>query len=71
MQKTSTQPLSILPSWDGGLPGAVEFAALLNTFTDAVMVINRTSRQRFKDAFEAVNTMFVQVFPRLFRGGEG
>lgn len=45
MQKPSTHPLSILPSWDGGLPGAGEFAALLNTFTDAVMVINRASRQ--------------------------
>ena len=36
----------------------------------AIARINRTSRERFKEAFEAVNEMFQQVFPRLFRGGE-
>ena len=35
----------------------------------AINQINRTSRVRFKEAFEAVNQMFVKVFPRLFRGG--
>ena len=35
----------------------------------AIQKINRTSRQRFLDTFNAVNEQFQQVFPRLFRGG--
>lgn len=45
MQKIPTQPLKTVPSWDGSLPGAIEFATLINTFTDAVLVLNRTTRQ--------------------------
>jgi chromosome segregation protein len=35
----------------------------------AIDKINKTSRRLFKDTFTAVNDMFKQVFPRLFRGG--
>ena len=36
---------------------------------NAIARINRTSRARFRETFEAVNEQFKQVFPRLFRGG--
>lgn len=41
----------------------------VSSLRKAINQINRTSRIRFKEAFEAVNAMFVKVFPRLFRGG--
>ena len=36
----------------------------------AISQINRTTRRRFKEAFEQVNLKFQEVFPRLFVGGE-
>jgi chromosome segregation protein len=42
----------------------------LDALKRAIQRINRTSRDRFTQAFEAVNEMFQKVFPRLFRGGE-
>lgn len=41
----------------------------LDSLRRAIQRINRTSRERFREAFTAVNEMFQQVFPRLFRGG--
>jgi chromosome segregation protein len=41
----------------------------VSSLRKAINQINRTSRIRFKEAFEAVNEMFIKVFPRLFRGG--
>ncbi|MDX8411761.1 MAG: chromosome segregation protein SMC [Mariprofundaceae bacterium] len=41
----------------------------LDTLADTIARINRTTRQRFKDAFEQTNAIFKQVFPRLFGGG--
>ncbi len=35
----------------------------------AIQRLNKASRERFKEAYEAVNEMFQQVYPRLFRGG--
>jgi chromosome segregation protein len=35
----------------------------------AIDKINKTSRKLFRDTFNAVNTTFKEVFPRLFRGG--
>jgi chromosome segregation protein len=32
--------------------------------------LNRLSRQRFKETFEAVNVIFQETFPRLFLGGK-
>jgi chromosome segregation protein len=37
---------------------------------DAIQRINRTSRKRFRETFEAVDARFQQNFPRLFRGGK-
>jgi len=37
---------------------------------DAISRINRTSRRRFRETFEAVNEKFQEVFPRLFKGGK-
>jgi chromosome segregation protein len=36
---------------------------------DAIARINRTSRARFQETFDAVNERFQANFPRLFRGG--
>jgi chromosome segregation protein len=36
---------------------------------DAISRINRTSRARFKETFDAVDTEFQRIYPRLFRGG--
>jgi chromosome segregation protein len=41
----------------------------IETLRAAIQKINRASRERFAEAFEAVNTMFQKVYPRLFRGG--
>jgi chromosome segregation protein len=35
----------------------------------AIEKINRASRKRFRETFEAVNAKFKEVFPRLFGGG--
>jgi chromosome segregation protein len=37
---------------------------------DAIGRINRTSRKRFRETFNAVNERFAVNFPRLFRGGK-
>src|SRR5690606_9642466 len=42
----------------------------LTQLRSAIIKINRTSRDRFQEAFTATNAMFQKVFPRLFRGGE-
>jgi chromosome segregation protein len=36
---------------------------------NAIARINRTSRARFRETFEAVDAEFQKLFPRLFRGG--
>jgi chromosome segregation protein len=35
----------------------------------AITKINRASRRRFQEVFDAINAKFQEVFPRLFRGG--
>jgi chromosome segregation protein len=42
----------------------------LETLRDAIARINRTSRRRFREAFEAISQRFSENFPRLFRGGK-
>jgi len=44
-QPLTTQTLTHLPAWQGPFPGISEFAALLNTNTDAAVVLDRASRQ--------------------------
>jgi chromosome segregation protein len=41
----------------------------LTSLRDAIARINRTSRKRFRETFEAVSKRFAENFPRLFRGG--
>jgi len=42
----------------------------LESLRDAIARINRTSRRRFRETFEAVSKRFSENFPRLFRGGK-
>ena len=46
-----------------------DLEATLTTLRDAIARINRASRQRFRETFEAVAKRFAENFPRLFRGG--
>ncbi|OGQ90857.1 MAG: chromosome segregation protein SMC [Deltaproteobacteria bacterium RIFOXYA12_FULL_58_15] len=47
-----------------------DLQAALDSLKRAIIRINKASRDRFAEAFRAVNEMFQKVFPRLFRGGE-
>jgi chromosome segregation protein len=47
-----------------------DLEASIAQLRDAITRINRTSRRRFRETFEAVNGKFQEVFPRLFRGGK-
>ena len=51
----------------------LEQQADLNNSIDAlhrvINRINRTTRQRFKETFDAINLKFQDVFPKFFRGG--
>ena len=42
----------------------------LEKLQKVIIKINRTSRKRFREAFEAINNKFQEVFPRLFNGGK-
>jgi len=44
--------------------------ATLASLHDAIQRINRTSRRRFRETFEAVSKRFSENFPRLFHGGK-
>jgi len=41
----------------------------LQGLQEAIAKINRTTRKRFRETFDQVNSKFQEVFPRLFRGG--
>jgi chromosome segregation protein len=47
-----------------------DLEASVASLRDAIARINRTSRKRFRETFDAVNERFQQNFPRLFRGGK-
>jgi len=42
----------------------------VNSLMAAIRKINRTSRQRFQEAFDAINEKFKKVFTTLFQGGQ-
>jgi chromosome segregation protein len=42
----------------------------LKQLRSAILKIDQTSRERFKETFELVNEKFQQLFPRLFAGGK-
>lgn len=41
----------------------------LHQLKKAIVRINKTSKERFRQAFDAINEKFQQLFPRLFNGG--
>ncbi|MDR0966726.1 MAG: chromosome segregation protein SMC [Myxococcales bacterium] len=41
----------------------------LSHLRKAIVRINKTSKDRFRQAFDAINEKFQQLFPRLFNGG--
>ncbi len=42
----------------------------IDSLREAIARINRTSRRRFRETFEAVSKRFAENFPRLFGGGK-
>ena len=47
-----------------------DLAAALETMEQAIRRMDRETRSRFKETFDAANTGFMAAFPRLFGGGE-
>ncbi|MBE0569533.1 MAG: chromosome segregation protein SMC [Deltaproteobacteria bacterium] len=41
----------------------------LDDLAKAILRINRTTRERFSNAFDEINGKFAELFPRLFQGG--
>ncbi|MEX1365655.1 MAG: chromosome segregation protein SMC, partial [Nannocystaceae bacterium] len=46
-----------------------DLESAITQLQEAIDRINRTTRQLFRDTFDAVNERFQQLFPRLFNGG--
>jgi len=47
-----------------------DLEATIGSLREAIARINKNSRRRFRETFDAVNERFQQNFPRLFRGGK-
>jgi len=47
-----------------------DLESTVQTLREAISRINRTSRKRFRETFEAVSKQFSENFPRLFGGGQ-
>ena len=43
----------------------------VSDLNEAMKKIDETSKVLFKEAFERINELFQELFPRLFKGGEG
>jgi chromosome segregation protein len=64
-ERTQTEErLNFLQEQEADLKHAVE------SLYETVNAINRTTRERFREAFDSVNEKFQEIFPFLFRGGE-
>ena len=48
----------------------LDLETTIEALREAIARINRTSRKRFRDTFEAVSKRFSENFPRLFGGGK-
>src|SRR5204863_5048071 len=46
-----------------------DLESALSQLEDAIEKINRASRKRFRETFDAINTKFEEVYPRMFGGG--
>jgi len=62
--KENVERLTFLEEQDKDLMEAIE------SLKKTISRINTTSRKRFKDAFDAINEKFNEIFPKLFRGGK-
>jgi len=51
------------------LEQSADIEASLQTMEDTISRIDRTTKQRFQQAFEQTNALFKETFPRLFGGG--
>ncbi len=60
----SEERLKFLQDQETDLKKAVE------SLYETIAKINRTTRERFRSAFDSVNEKFQEIFPFLFRGGE-
>jgi chromosome segregation protein len=47
----------------------LDLNSAIEQLESAIKKINKTTRQRFKEAFDSINQQFSLVFPRLFNGG--
>jgi chromosome segregation protein len=47
----------------------IDLESAIGELETAIERINRTSRRRFRETFDAVNAQFEAVFPRMFGGG--
>ena len=47
----------------------VDIEKALDELESAIRHMNKESRRRFRETFDAVNALFKKTFPRLFRGG--
>jgi len=64
-ERTETEErLTFLQEQETDLKRAVE------SLYETIGKINRTTRERFRTAFDSVNEKFQEIFPFLFRGGE-
>ncbi|MDQ7782379.1 MAG: chromosome segregation protein SMC [Desulfomonilaceae bacterium] len=64
-ERTETEErLTFLQEQQADLKKAVE------SLYETIGKINRTTRERFRAAFDSVNEKFQEIFPFLFRGGE-
>lgn len=55
---------------EGFLSGQVsDLQSSLETLSDTISRIDRTTKQRFQEVFEQTNLIFQQTFPQLFGGG--
>jgi chromosome segregation protein len=62
--RQTEERLNFLMEQEGDLQAAVD--SLYTTINR----INRTTRDRFQEAFDLINSKFQEIFPFLFRGGE-
>lgn len=47
-----------------------DLTTAVNSLYETIDKINRTTRERFRAAFDSINAKFQEIFPFLFRGGE-
>lgn len=47
-----------------------DLVGALNTLEDAIRKIDNENKDRFKEAYESINTKFQDLFPKIFNGGK-